>query len=96
MNKCPITYELCGTNKYSQSGLAKLSPRLTELKDLPFTAQEQRREAADRAAKMSIQGVQPKLSVALSIKKQLFKVVDEGGTYIIKPQRTWNGASGCT
>ena len=55
------------------------------LEDLPFTAQEQRREAATRAAKMSIQGVQPKLSVKLSVKDQRFEVVSQGGTFILKP-----------
>ena len=85
MNRCPITYELC-ENKYSKSGLAKLSPRLIDLVDLPFTAQEQRREAAIRAAKMSVQGVQPKLSARLSIKNKALEIVDIKGTYIIKPQ----------
>ncbi len=85
MNRCPITYEICGDNRYSNSGLAKLSRRLITLKELPFTAQEQRREAATRAAKMSVQGVQPKLSVKLSVKNQHFEVVDQGGTFILKP-----------
>lgn len=85
MNRCPITYQLC-QEKYSKSGLAKLSPRLSDLMDLPFTAQEQRREAASRSAKMSIQGVQPKLSAKLSIKNQELEIVDSKGTFIIKPQ----------
>ena len=85
MNRCPITYELC-QDKYSKSGLAKLSPRLTDLTDLPFTAQEQRQEAASRSGKMSIQGVQPKLSAKLSIKNRRFEIVDNRGTFIIKPQ----------
>lgn len=85
MNRCPITYESC-KNRYSKSGLAKLSPRLTEFVDLPYTAQEQRSEAALRAAKMSIQGVQPKLSARLSIKNNGFEIVDSKGTFIIKPQ----------
>jgi len=85
MNKCPITYELC-EDKYSLPGLAKLSPRLSHLIDLPFTAQEQRREAASRSGKMSIQGVQPKLSAKLSVKNQEFQLVDSQGTFIIKPQ----------
>ncbi|MFH1159422.1 MAG: HipA domain-containing protein [bacterium] len=86
MNKCPITYKDCGDRKYSPEGLKILSPGLSTLDDFPLTAQEQRREAAARAAKMSIQGVQPKLSVILKIKKHVFEVVDKGGTYIIKPQ----------
>ncbi len=85
MNRCPITYELC-EDKYSKSGLAKLSPRLSNLIDLPFTAQEQRREAALRSGKMSIQGVQPKLSARLAIKNQEFEIVECNGTFIIKPQ----------
>jgi len=85
MNRCPITYELCDS-KYSKSGLAKLSPRLTDLIDLPYTAQDQRREAAIRATKMSIQGVQPKLSARLFIKNNAFEIVDNKGTFIIKPQ----------
>jgi serine/threonine-protein kinase HipA len=85
MNKCPITYEIC-QDKYSIPGLAKLSPRLSKLIELPFTAQEQRREAASRSGKMSIQGVQPKLSAKLSVKNQEFQIVDSHGTFIIKPQ----------
>ena len=85
MNKCPITYELC-QQKYSRSGLARLSPRLTGLNDLPLTAREQRSEAAMRMTRMSIQGVQPKLSAKLSIKNKDFTIVDSGGTFIIKPQ----------
>ena len=86
MNKCPITYKDCGTLKYSQEGLRSLSPLLSELDDFPFTAREQRSEAAARAVKMSIQGVQPKLSVILKIKQHSFQIADKGGTYIIKPQ----------
>ena len=85
MNRCPITYQLC-EDKYSKPGLAKLSPRLTGLADLPFTAQEQRIEAALRSGKMSIQGGQPKLSAKLSIKNRSLDVVDQKGTFIIKPQ----------
>jgi serine/threonine-protein kinase HipA len=39
-----------------------------------------------RASKMSIQGVQPKLSAILNIKDGLFEIVDKGGKYILKPQ----------
>ena len=86
MNRCPITYELCGTDKYSEKGLRMIAPKLTYLKDLPYTAVELRQEAANRAKKLSIQGVQPKLSAAISVVNQEFKIVDQFGTYIIKPQ----------
>lgn len=53
---------------------------------MPYTAVELRQEAANRAKKLSIQGLQPKLSAAISIVDQEFKIVDQFGTYIIKPQ----------
>lgn len=86
MNRCPITYELCGAEKYSDKGLRLITPKLTALKDLPFTAAEQRQEAVNRANKLSIQGVQPKLSAVISVVKQEFEIVDQFGNYIIKPQ----------
>lgn len=86
MNRCPITYELCGTEKYSEKGLRQIAPKLTALNDLPFTAAEQRQEAANRANKLSIQGVQPKLSAIISVVNQQFEIVDQFGNYIIKPQ----------
>lgn len=86
MNRCPITYELCGTEKYSEKGLRMIAPKLTALNDLPFTAAEQRQEAANRAKKLSIQGVQPKLSAVISVVNKQFEIVDQFGNYIIKPQ----------
>jgi serine/threonine-protein kinase HipA len=86
MNRCPITYEKCEGGKYSIKGLKKLSPKLKSLKSFPFSAEEQVREAIARAAKMSIQGVQPKLSVRLNSNKEIFEIVDTGGRYIFKPQ----------
>lgn len=88
MNTCPITYEPCGDKKYSDKGLKLLSRKLTNLEDFPFTQEEQLREAAARAPKMSIQGVQPKLSAKLKVKEGIFEVVDKGGEYILKPQNT--------
>lgn len=86
MNVCPITYEPCGDNKYSTKGLKLLSSTLEDLNDLPFTQEEQLKEAASRAVKMSIQGVQPKLSARLKVKEKMFEVVDRYGDYILKPQ----------
>ena len=86
MNYCPITYAPCGDNRYSEAGLRLLSPGLKFLKDLEYTAEEQRIEAYNRASKMSIQGVQPKLSAKLNIKEGKFDIVDKGGRYILKPQ----------
>lgn len=86
MNTCPITYEPCGDEKYSEKGLKLLSRNLTHLEDFPYTQEEQLREAAARASKLSIQGVQPKLSAKLKVKEGIFEVADKGGEYILKPQ----------
>ncbi|WP_026976890.1 HipA domain-containing protein [Flavobacterium tegetincola] len=86
MNRCLITYELCGTAKYSEKGLRLIAPKLTHLNDLPYTASELRQEAVNRAKNLSIQGVQPKLSATISVVDQEFKIVDQFGTFIIKPQ----------
>ena len=86
MNRCPISYETIDSGKYSISGLRLLSRSLTQLKDLPYSAQEQRLEAATRMKRMSIQGVQPKLSALLDVRQETFKVVDINGRFIIKPQ----------
>ncbi len=86
MNYCRITYTPCGDATYSPKGLALLSKSLTELSDLPYSADEQRFEAVSRAEKMSIQGVQPKLSAVLNVRKQAFDMTDLGGKFILKPQ----------
>jgi serine/threonine-protein kinase HipA len=89
MNRCPITYEPCGDNRYSKTGLRLISPGLASLRDLEYTADEQRQEAFNRASRMSVQGVQPKLSARLNIKEGRFEIVDTGGRYILKPQHDY-------
>ncbi len=85
MNRCPITYELCGEQKYSKNGLKLLSKTLNHLKEFPYTAKEQTLLAAEIASKLSIQGVQPKLSVTLNVKQEVFEVIEKNGKFIIKP-----------
>ena len=85
MKRCSISYETCD-GKYAPAGLKFLSPHLTQLLDLPYSASEQRHEAAMRAVRVSIQGVQPKLSAVLNVKEQRFDVVDIHGKFILKPQ----------
>lgn len=86
MNRCPITYEPCGDKVYSDKGLRLLRTGLRNLQNLEYTAEEQRREAFNRAVRMSVQGVQPKLSAVFNIKEEKFEVVDAGGKFILKPQ----------
>ncbi len=87
MNRCPISYrDIPDGTRYSKEGLKSLSPRLRDLQDLPYSAEEQRQEAVARAAKMSIQGMQPKLSAKLDVSRERFEIVDMEGLYILKPQ----------
>lgn len=85
--RCPITYELLAPGeRYSKKGLLMLSPKLTTLHDLPYKTQELLVEATQRADKLSIQGVQPKLSAKLNIKQQCFELTDKDARFILKPQ----------
>jgi serine/threonine-protein kinase HipA len=87
MNRCPITYQPIGDDEvYSKSGLALLSRNLETLNPFPYSIEEQLRIASELAAKISIQGVQPKLSVQLDTKNGVFTIVERGGRFIIKPQ----------
>ena len=87
MKRCPITYEIINDHEnYSQQGLRLLAPQLHDLKPLEYSAAEQRMEAISRVGKMSIQGVQIKLSAQLKIKESRFELVDQEGRYILKPQ----------
>lgn len=91
MRYCPITYDLLEDNAlYSNKGLHQLLPKLRTLEILPYSTQEQRKEAAARATKLSIQGAQSKLSAILDLRQQTFAFVDKGGIYILKPESdTW-------
>jgi len=89
MNICPITYQPCGEENYSADGLKLLSRNLVQLNNLPLTQEEQLRESAARSDKMSIQGVQPKLSARLNVKDGSFEIVDRNGEYILKPQNNF-------
>ncbi len=86
MRRCPITYTQVEEGYYSNKGLKLLSPALKHFGILDLTAEELRIEAMQRATKLSIQGVQPKLSAVLNIKHGKFELVDKGGRFILKPQ----------
>lgn len=86
MNRCPITYESCEKYKYSKKALHLLSPLLNRDPVLPFSSSEQLDLAMKCSNKLSIAGVQPKLSLRLNATKHLFEVVENGGNYILKPQ----------
>ena len=68
-------------NLFDVNYLPKIDLSLT---DIPTAAQEM-------AGKMSISGVQPKLSMKLDKKNGALEVAGEGGEYILKPQlQTFN------
>ena len=86
MRACPITLEpLAAGETFSKTGLRSLHPRLTHLEPLALSQDEQLRQARLRADKMSIQGVQPKLSAVIKPKEGCFEIVDRGGRFILKP-----------
>lgn len=89
--RCPITYEplQCDDEKYSKKGLELLSRNLRRLKDFPYSQQAQKEEAISLAGKLSIQGVQPKLSLLLDTKNETFSIAPQGGLYILKMQSDW-------
>ncbi|MDD5261581.1 MAG: HipA domain-containing protein [Methylacidiphilales bacterium] len=86
MKRCPITYEpVSSWVDYSAGGLKLLDRNLLSLAPLAYTAVEQRQEALERAGKMSIPGVQLKLSAVLKSREGRFEVVDCNGKFILKP-----------
>lgn len=86
MAYCPITLEPVPANRvFSKNGLKRIHPRLTHLEPVPYGQEEQLRQARRRSDRMSIQGVQPKLSAVLSLKESAFTLVNQGGRFILKP-----------
>ncbi|MBI2419969.1 MAG: HipA domain-containing protein [Ignavibacteriales bacterium] len=88
MNRCPLTYREISAGLYSRNGIKQLNSRLITLLPLDYTKEELLEEAAARSGKISLEGVQPKLSAILSIPGSSFVLTDMGGKYIIKPQQT--------
>jgi serine/threonine-protein kinase HipA len=88
MNRCLFTYEPLKATEhlYSKIGLKKLNAALKSLAVFPYTSKQLIRESQRLAGKISIQGVQPKLSVKLAVAKGVFEVVERNGTFIVKPQ----------
>lgn len=86
MSRCPITYEpIEDGSLYSPAGLKLLNRRLARLEPLAYSAEQQREEAVQRSGKMSVQGVQLKLSAVLRVTEGRFKLVDRNGRFLLKP-----------
>jgi serine/threonine-protein kinase HipA len=80
-----ITYNAC-SGDYSKGGLQLLNKNLENIAPLNFTQSQLRTEALAMSDKISIQGIQPKLSARLNVKEGKFDIVGQHGTYIIKVQ----------
>lgn len=91
MNYCPITFETIENGHiYSSKGLHLIAPSLEILNPLEFSSADLRLEAIRRSTKISIQGVQSKLSAKIFPSQNCFALVDRGGTFILKPASdTW-------
>jgi len=86
MANCPINLEPLPTGRsYSVAGLRSIHPKLKNLEPLEYSYAAQLAEVRRRSDKMSIQGVQPKLSAVLKLKDSSFALVDRGGRFILKP-----------
>ena len=84
--RCLITNESWeGPGLYSPAGLRLLDRRLQSLAPLPYTREQLLEEAAARAGKMSIQGMQPKVSTVLHVTEGRMEIVHHDGRYIVKP-----------
>lgn len=84
--RCLITNEPWeGQGPYSPAGLRRLDRRLTALSPLPYTREQLIEEATTRSVRMSVQGMQPKVSTVLRVNEGRMEVVDIGGRYIVKP-----------
>ena len=86
MANCPINLEpLPAGRSYSEGGLRSIHSKLKHLEPLEYSYAAQLAEVRQRSDKMSIQGVQPKLSAVLKLKDSSFALVDRGGRFILKP-----------
>lgn len=84
--RCLITNEpWTGPGPYSPAGLRLLDRQLQSLAPLPYTREQLIQEAASRSVKMSVQGVQPKVSAVLQVRAGAMAIVDHGGRFIVKP-----------
>lgn len=86
MPQCLLTYNAISQGCYSPDGLKKIDRNLKGLEIFDYTVDEQLLQAKKYATKLSIQGVQPKLSARLNVAKTRFDIVERKGNYILKPQ----------
>jgi len=87
--KCLSCHVLEAESKLSDGYHPRCARQLfgtTRAPEVPFRATDVTREAQKMVGRMSISGVQPKLSVIHDPMKHQVLVVERGGLYILKPQ----------
>jgi serine/threonine-protein kinase HipA len=87
-NKCLSCHILETESELSEGYHRRCSRKLfgtTRPPEVPFRTVDVTREAQKMVGKMSISGVQPKLSVIHDQRKHQVSVVERGGLYILKP-----------
>jgi serine/threonine-protein kinase HipA len=87
--KCLSCHVLEAESKLSNGYHPRCARQLfgtTRPPEVPFRATDVTREAQKMVGRMSISGVQPKLSVTHDHRKHQVLVVERGGLYILKPQ----------
>ncbi len=86
MNRCPITYQECGSDLYSHEGLSLffMGPASPPL--LHYSAEELLKESMIRTTQSAIAGIQSKLSAVVDESNGCFELVGKNGKYILKPQ----------
>jgi serine/threonine-protein kinase HipA len=78
--------EDCLVGEYTEKSLRRLNPKLRNLNVLAYNQKQQLLITRDQVNKISIQGVQPKYSVKLSLSTESFELIEKYGTFIMKPQ----------
>ena len=86
MNRCPITYNECGNNYYSEKGLKLLSPGLGKLNLLPYTNEDIKLEAFSRSSDFALPGSSLKLLAKINPSTNSFVFSSRNGKFILKPQ----------
>ena len=88
MKRCPISYQpIPESEEYSKDGRHLLSRSTkTLLHPFPYSVEEQLSLAVQMAPKLSIQGVQPKISVRFNAAAAAFIPAERKGNFILKPQ----------
>jgi serine/threonine-protein kinase HipA len=86
MNRCTFCGETIEGSELLHKNCTKKMFGVNFVPEIDFTLKEISLKAQEMAGKLSISGIQPKLSIKLNKTKKIFEVTSENGEYILKPQ----------